>query len=279
VLNPFKVVGRYDPTKLELDRPIALAIGPNGDAYVTESNDRVTQIARDGTVVRRWGKEGSTAGEFDFVGPNVEDGVSASIAVAPDGKVYISDSDNHRVEVFSRDGTFVRQFGSFGTGPGQFDLPFDVSVDAKGNVYVLDDILLRISKFGPDGGFVWTADGSTDSELKGHGHNADIDSKGRIVVGNDDTGRVIYLDPDGEVVDAFSADACDVTVDAADNLYSAGCGSDHLNVFDQAHKLIGSWPGPDMPLVVPPEFGPNGEILALDRDGGIVELKVTLPPA
>ena len=41
------------------------------------------------------------------------------------------------------------------------------------------------------------------SELKGHGHNADIDSKGRIVVGNDDTGRVVYLDPDGKVVDAF----------------------------------------------------------------------------
>ena len=65
------IVGRYDPTKLELDRPIALAIGPNGDAYVTESNDRVSQISPDGTVVRRWGKEGSKAGEFDFVGPNI----------------------------------------------------------------------------------------------------------------------------------------------------------------------------------------------------------------
>ena len=126
---------------------------------------------------------------------------------------------------------------------------------------------------------MWTADGSTDGELKGHGHNADIDSKGRIVVGNDDTGRVVYLDPDGTVLDAFKADACSVTVDAADNLYSAGCGSDGINVFDQAHELIGSWSGPDMPLDMPPEFGPNGEILALDRDGGIVKLKVTLPPA
>ena len=97
VPNPFKIVGRYDPTNLELDRPIALAIGPNGDAYVTESNDRVSQISPDGTVVRRWGKEGSKAGEFDFVGPNIEDGAHGSIAVAPDGKVYVSDSDNHRV--------------------------------------------------------------------------------------------------------------------------------------------------------------------------------------
>ena len=90
---------------------------------------------------------------------------------------------------------------------------------------------------------------------------------------------MIYLDPDGKVVDAFSADACSVTIDSADNIYSAGCGSNQIKVFDQTHKLIGSWSGPDMSLVVPPEFGPDGEILALDRDGGIVRLKVTLPPA
>jgi outer membrane protein assembly factor BamB len=277
VPNPFQVVSRLGPSELKLDRPIAMAIGPNGDAYVTETNDRVSQISPDGSVVRRWGKEGSKAGEFDFVGPNVEDGAHASIAVAPDGKVYVSDSDNHRVQVFSNDGEFVRQFGSFGTAAGQLVMPFDLSIDAKGNVYVLDDVLMRISKFSPDGRFAWSADGSTDAELRGHGHNADIDSKGRIVVSNDDTGRVIYLDPDGNVIEAFSGDACSVTLDAADNVYASGCGSDHLDVFDQAHALIGTWSGADMTLVAPPEFGPHGEILALDRDGGIVKLRVTLP--
>ena len=59
---------------------------------------------------------------------------------------------------------------------------------------------------------------------------------------------------------------------------SAGCGSDHLDVFDQAHALIGSWSGADMTLVAPPEFGPDGEILGLDRDGGIVKLKVAPAP-
>jgi len=34
-----------------------------------------------------------------------------------------------------------------------------------------------------------------------------------------------------------------------------------------------------MIMATPPEFGPDGEILALDRDGGLVRLKVTLPPA
>ena len=280
VANPFEIIARYDATKLGLDRPIALAIGPNGDAYVTETNDRVTTISLDGTVVHRWGKEGSQAGEFDFASPNPQAGAKGSIAVAPDGKVYVSDSGNHRVEVFTADGTFVRRFGTFGTAAGQFVLPSDLSVDPNGNVYVLDDELMRLSKFGPNGAFLWSVDGGTDKELQGHGHGAEIDSKGRIVVGNDDTGRVVYLDPDGKVLDAFSAEACVVTVDPADNIYIGGdCSFSRTLVYSPSHELIGSWSGPDMMLALPPQFGPNGEILALDRDGGIVRLRVTLPPA
>jgi sugar lactone lactonase YvrE len=92
---------------------------------------------------------------------------------------------------------------------------------------------------------------------------------------------VVYLDPDGKVLDAFSAKACNVTVDPADNTYvaNAACGGDGIQVYGPTHELIGSWSGPDMILAAPPQFGPNGEILALDRDGAIVKLKVTLPPA
>ena len=90
VPNPFEIIARYDATSLGLDRPIDLAIGPNGDAYVTETNDRVSQISPDGTVIRRWGTKGSEARQFDFVG-NPQD-PHGSIAVGPDGKVYISDS-------------------------------------------------------------------------------------------------------------------------------------------------------------------------------------------
>ena len=72
-----------------------------------------------------------------------------------------------------------------------------------------------------------------------------------------------------------------MTIDPADNtdFNSAGCCGDQLQVYDPSHVLIGSWSGPDMTLAAPPQFGPNREILALDREGGIVKLKVTLPPA
>lgn len=278
VPNPFEIVVRYDAATLGLDRPLDLAIGPNGDAYVTETNDRVSQIAPDGTVVFRWGTSGSKESEFDFVGVNPQGGAHGSITVGPDGKVYVSDSGNHRVQVFTAAGVFVRQFGSFGNGDGQFIQPFDLSADVEGNVYVLDGELRRLTKFGPNGAFLWTVDGNTDAELDGGLHAAEIDSQGRIVVGNDANGRVVYLDPDGKVVDAFTAGECDVSVDPDGNIYCSAFGVDELRVYSPSHELIGSWTGPDLVVGSAPQFGTEGVILALDRDGGIVKLKVALPP-
>ena len=54
-----------------------------------------------------------------------------------DGKVYVVDTGNNRIVRFSRDGTFETSYGSYGSGPGQFNKP--LSIDKYGNfVYVLD---------------------------------------------------------------------------------------------------------------------------------------------
>lgn len=168
------------------------------------------------------------------------------------------------------------------SGDGQFLAPFDLGVDAAGNVYVLDDALLRLSKFAPDGAFEWVVDGKSDKLLDGHLHSAKVDSNGRIVVTIDEARRVVYLDPNGKVVDSFSTtvQSCEVSVDPFDNAYVSGaaCLDDKIEVYDPSHVLIGSWSGSTMPLAGTPEFGPNGEILALDRVGALVSLKVTLPP-
>ncbi len=195
--DPFTEVARHSAADLKLDRPLALAVGPTGDIYVTDRSDHVTQLDRAGHVIRRWGSEGRKPGQFDFNPAGSGDNPGASIAVGLDGKVYVSDSDNHRVQVFTADGAFVRQFGSFGETLGQFSFPFDLNADADGNVYVLDDGAENLQKFDPSGKEVWIASRLTDSRLNGHGHTAAFDPQGRIVVSNDDNGIVVYLDPSG----------------------------------------------------------------------------------
>jgi outer membrane protein assembly factor BamB len=273
--EPFAVVSRHEAGDLGLDRPIGLAIGPSGDVYISDLSMRITQLTADGTVVRRWGGEGTGRGQFDFIPAAANANVNGSIGVGPDGKVYVSDSDNHRIQVFTADGKFIREFGSLGSEPGQFTIPFDVSADAAGNVYVTDDGLRRLTKFSPDGEPIWVADASTDAVLDGHLHDADVDADGRVVLMNDDLRKVVIMSPAGEVVESFDAPGCDVTFDGAGRFYVTGCGGG-ISVYDLDHHLVAQTAESDL---LAPQFGPNGEIFALDQGGALVRLALTQPSA
>jgi hypothetical protein len=292
--SPFTITTRYTAKSLGLDHPDALAIGPDGNLYVTDDSQRVTVISPAGTVLRHWGKPGSGPGEFRFIAfePTTPTDVAGKIAVGPGGKVYVSDSGNARVQVFTPRGHFVRQFGSFGSGRGQFLRPFDLAVDNAGNVYVADDQAENVSQFSPSGKVIWQIGGASSApDLVGHHHFTMIDAHGRIVMVNDDLQKVVYVGSSGHEVDAFSpsfptsstiAGACEATVDAVGNTYVSGCGPQPTGptlVFDRAHRLIAKWPGTPYSLLRSPAFGPHGEVFALATDGTILKLHITLPGA
>ena len=118
--------------------------------------------------------------------------------------MYVSDSGNARLQVFTRQGRFVRQFGSFGNGKGQFLHPYDVAADNAGNVYVADDQGENVSKVSPGGKVIWQIGGASgDPDLIGHHHFSAFDTHGRLVMVNDDVQKVLYVDAAGHKVDAF----------------------------------------------------------------------------
>ncbi|MFB3814942.1 MAG: 6-bladed beta-propeller [Terriglobales bacterium] len=78
--------------------------------------------------------EASTPGE-------AEEGKFASptnVAVDSQGHIYVTDTWNHRVQVFDSAGKFVRAFGKQGVTPGTFLRPKGIAVDRDGHVYVAD---------------------------------------------------------------------------------------------------------------------------------------------
>jgi sugar lactone lactonase YvrE len=292
--RPFTIAARYAAKSLGLSHPDALAVGPDGNLYVTDLSQRVTVISPAGKVLRRWGKPGFRAGEFQFIAadPTTPAAVSGQIAFGPDGKVYVSDSGNARVELFTAQGRFIRQFGGFGGGTGQFLRPGDLAVDDRGNVYIEDDQAGTLDKISPAGKTMWQVGGSasSDPDLTGHFHFTMLDAHGRLVVVNDDKKKVLYIDPRGHKVDAFRPDSaafafgfvCEATVDAAGNTYVSGCGPNRTGptlVYDRAHRLIAKWPGTPYNLLRSPVFGPHGEVFALATDGSVLKLHVTLPEA
>ncbi|MEZ4517692.1 MAG: TIGR03663 family protein [Chloroflexota bacterium] len=76
-----------------------------------------------------------------------------NVAVAPDGEIYVADSGNNRVQVFDSNGQFLREWGSSGTNPGQFNEPWGLVVDNE-FVYVADTWNHRIQKFSREGDVV-----------------------------------------------------------------------------------------------------------------------------
>ncbi|UCC50489.1 MAG: TIGR03663 family protein [Anaerolineaceae bacterium] len=76
-----------------------------------------------------------------------------NMAIAGDGRIYVVDSGNHRVQVFDELGQPQTTWGAFGEDPGLFNEPWGIAVDDS-HVYVADTWNHRIQKFTLDGEYV-----------------------------------------------------------------------------------------------------------------------------
>jgi hypothetical protein len=82
-------------------------------------------------------------------------GQPAVLAFLPDGHFLLGDGyQNGRIAKYTNDGEFVMQFGSVGTGPGQFDLVHGIAVDRNRRIYVSDRMNHRIQVFTEDGEYI-----------------------------------------------------------------------------------------------------------------------------
>jgi len=76
------------------------------------------------------------------------------LAVAPDGTLYLADTLNHRIWHTNQQGAVLDSWGEQGTGPGQFQEPWDIAMDADGNFYITDTWNHRVQKFDATGKFL-----------------------------------------------------------------------------------------------------------------------------
>jgi sugar lactone lactonase YvrE len=119
---------------------VALATGAVG---ASASGERA-EAGQGYKVVGKWGKDGTANGQF-----RNPSGIDTDRA----GNVYVADSDNHRVQVFSAKGAFLRKWGSVGGGNGQFLIAEDVEIAPNGTVWVADQQNSRLQGFSSTGSF------------------------------------------------------------------------------------------------------------------------------
>jgi len=80
------------------------------------------------------------------------------VVVAPDGDIFVTDSHrngkNNRVVKFSKDGKFIKEWGTKGSGPGQISEPHTIAMDSRGRLFVGDRENNRIQIFDQDGKYI-----------------------------------------------------------------------------------------------------------------------------
>jgi peptidylamidoglycolate lyase len=131
------------------------------------------------------------------------------VAFAADGNFYVSDGyGNSRVAKFSADGKFLLDWGHKGQGPGEFDLPHNVVVDAQGLVYVADRMNVRIQVFDANGKFlnIWKSDelGRPWGLAMGPEGLLYMVDGGDLKPGPPDRGRILKLDLNGKILAKWS---------------------------------------------------------------------------
>jgi DNA-binding beta-propeller fold protein YncE len=152
------------------NRPTAVAFDRDGNFYVSDGyeNARVIKYNRDGDYVKHWGVAGKGDGQFNLV---------HDVAIDSQGRVYVADRNNSRVQIFDRDGRFLAKW----TNVGQ---PWGRAYTAKENaIYLCDGLNNRILKLNTEGQVLGQAGqfGKAPGRLD-FAHHIAVDSRGAIYV-------------------------------------------------------------------------------------------------
>ncbi|MEJ7607400.1 MAG: SMP-30/gluconolactonase/LRE family protein, partial [Bryobacteraceae bacterium] len=167
------VLGRdvgNDASKDAFNEPTGISFAVNGDLYISDGyvNSRVVRYSKDGEYLSQWGRKGTADSEFQLV---------HDVAVDKQGRVYVADRNNQRIQVFDANGKFLTKWTDIGA-------PWGLYYASKENaIYMCDGVNNRIARFNLDGQMtgVLSSFGKIPGKLD-YAHNIAVDSAGDIYV-------------------------------------------------------------------------------------------------
>ena len=231
-----------------------------------------------------WGGPGAEPGQFQR---------PRDLAFAPDGTLYVADTENNRIQHLAKDGTPIQTWGSFADvtkGPaegGTFNQPWGIGVGPDGSVYVADTWNYRIQKFTPDGKFVkmwgYFGTGEAPDALWGP-RDVAVDSQGRVFVTDTGNKRVVVYDPDGNFITQFGTAGLEqgqfdepvgLAIDNQGNIYITDTWNQRIQVFKEENGSfipdrmwdIAAWYGQSLDNKPYIAVDPQGRVFTTDPEG------------
>jgi hypothetical protein len=229
------------------------------------------------TPIDYWGSYGNGDGYFSN---------PSGAAISGDGKVYVVDQGNHRLQYFTVLGTFEGKWGSFGSGDGQFNYPVAVAVGPNDYVYVADRANHRVQYFKPDGGFLgkWGSYGAANGSFKNPWGIA-VSADGKVYVADSTNDRVQYFTSAGSFLGKWGTsgsgngqfrDPRGVGVAPNNFVYVTDVGNNRVQYFTATGSFRGTWGSPgvtegkfDLPsgIAYSASAGPQTDIILVADTG------------
>jgi DNA-binding beta-propeller fold protein YncE len=179
----------------QLDKPEGIATDPDGNIFIADYN---TGFVKKYDASYKW------LLTFSEYGSEKGQNIKSEFMEIHDGKLYMPEAGNHRVDVFDLNGKFLFDFGGMGTEPGKMNNPEAAKFSSEGKLYVSDLKNDRVQVFDKDGKFLMTW-------------------------GKTGTGPGEFKTPAG------------LAIDKDDNVYITEIGNDRVQVFDKEGKFLTMW--------------------------------------
>jgi sugar lactone lactonase YvrE len=194
---------------------------------------------------------------FEIDPSAVPDGGFSPSAVALDrsNNIYVADSSNSRVETFTSRGSYLTQWGSYGTNNGQFENPQGIAVDSSNTVYVADTHNARVQKFDSNGNYLlqWGGYGANNGQFIDPGGIA-IGSSDEVYVLDSGNNRVQKFTSNGSYLTQWGSSGSGngqfsfvygqeggIAVDRSNNVYVVDQGNSRIEKFDGNGNYLTQW--------------------------------------
>ena len=243
--GPFKIWSRQDAIhesmlsasrKFNIARRIrGVAVSHNGDVFVS-ANSYIQVFNSNGLkklqIVKRYPRDCQLNSPL---GLTILDEV-----------LYMVDSGSHRVQKFTLTGEYLGQFGSRGSGEGQFNTPHGICSDERGQLLVADNDNDRVQVFTVDGTFVRSVSCGDSSGP----FDVAVDNSGKIHVTLNSSNCVAVYSSYGERLSTYGDDCTSpagITIDAEGYCYvsseSGGCIFDPEGEWESRFTINNGNPG------------------------------------
>ncbi len=219
-----------------LSLPLGVAVARNGMVFVS-----------DGKLKRVYGYDADGHALKIAIGKQDELKNPVGLAINEEAKrLYVVDSHAHLVRAYSLDGTPLFQFGTRGSGKGEFNFPLNIAVDQRsGDLYIVDGGNFRVQVFDSDGKYLRNIGELGDRPGNfARPRGVAVDSEGHVYVSDaafdnfqifDGTGRLLlFVGSAGPDPGQFNLPA-GVHIDEQDRLFIV----DSLNGRVQSFQYIG----------------------------------------